>query len=77
MSSKKLDGKSFCITGKLSKPRNDFKSIIEDNGGKSASGVSSKLNYLLCGEDCGSKKNKAEVLGVKILSEKEFMGMIQ
>ena len=74
--SKKLNGQSFCITGTLSKPRNDFVKDIEGNGGKFASSVSKNLNFLICGEDCGSKKDKAEKLGVKILSENEFAKMI-
>jgi len=73
--STKLDGKSFCITGTLSRPRNDFQAIIQDNGGKFSSSVSGKLDYLICGEDCGSKKDKAEKCGVKIISETEFMKM--
>jgi len=76
LSSHKLGGKSFCITGTLSKPRNDIQKVIEDNGGKIAS-VSAKLDFLICGEDSGSKKDKAEKLGIKIISEKVFMDMIK
>jgi DNA ligase (NAD+) len=74
--SKKLDGKSFCITGTLSQPRNAFQALIEENGGRFASSVSSKLDFLICGEDCGGKRDKAEAAGVKIISEEEFMEMI-
>jgi len=74
--SKKLNDKSFCITGTLSKPRNDFIEIIEKNGGRFSSSVSSKLDYLICGEDCGSKKDKAEKAGVQIISETDFFKMI-
>jgi len=73
--SKKLNGKSFCVTGTLSRPRNDFVEIIEKNGGRFSSGVSKNLDYLIVGEDCGSKKDKAEKLGVKIIGEKEFNEM--
>jgi len=72
----KLNGNSFCITGTLSRPRNDFIAIIEENGGRFASSVSAKLNFLICGSDCGSKKDKAEKLGVQIISEEEFNEML-
>jgi len=75
--SKKLNGQSFCITGTLSQPRNIFQEMIESNGGKFASGVSSKLSFLVCGKDCGSKRDKAEAAGVKIITEAEFMKMIK
>ena len=71
-----LNGKSFCITGTLSKPRNDIQKMIEDNGGKIAS-VSAKLNYLVCGEDSGSKKDKAEKLGITIISEEDLEKMLK
>ena len=71
-----LDGKSFCITGTLSKGRKEFVALIEDNGGRFSSSVTAKLDFLICGDDCGSKKDKAEKLGVKILEESEFMAMI-
>jgi DNA ligase (NAD+) len=77
LNSNKLGNKSYCITGTLSKGRSEFQAIIEANGGKVASSVSAKLDYLICGEDCGSKKDKAEKLGVKTISEKEFMKMIE
>jgi DNA ligase (NAD+) len=57
-------------------PRNEFQKLIESNGGRFASGVSSKLNHLICGEDSGSKRDKAEFLGISIISEKEFMDML-
>jgi len=74
--SNKLAGKSFCITGTLSKGRTEYQGVISENGGKVASGVSSKLDFLICGEDSGSKKDKAEKLGVKIISEEEFLSML-
>jgi len=72
----KLDGKSFLITGKLSMGRKEFEKIIEENGGRNASGVSKNLDFLIVGEDSGSKKPKAEALGVKIISEDEFNAML-
>jgi len=76
MSTKKLGGQSFCITGKLSMPRNEFQKLIKENGGQFAVGVSSKLDHLICGEDSGSKRDKAESLGISIISEEEFMDML-
>lgn len=73
---KKLEGKSFLITGTLSKGRKEIEGLIEANGGRNASSVSKNLDYLIVGEDCGSKKEKAEKLGVKIISEKEFERML-
>jgi len=74
--SDKLSGKTFVVTGTLSKPRDHFKKLIADNGGKVISAVSGKLDYLLVGEKAGSKLEKAEKLGVDILDEDAFMRMI-
>ncbi len=74
--SNKLDGKTFVITGTLSQPRNYFVDMITKNGGKIGSGVSKNTDYLLVGENAGSKLTKAEKLGIKILSEDEFNSMI-
>lgn len=63
-----LKGKSFLITGTLSIPRDQAKEIIEKQGGKILSSVSSKLNYLVVGTDPGSKLEKAQGLGVSIVS---------
>ena len=69
-----LGGKSFVISGTFEKyERDELKDIIIANGGKVLSGVSAKLDYLLGGDGIGpSKLEKAEKLGVKIISEKEF-----
>jgi DNA ligase (NAD+) len=69
-----LGGKSFVISGTFEKyERDDLKDIIIANGGKVLSGVSGKLDYLLAGDNMGpSKLEKAEKLGIKIISEKEF-----
>lgn len=63
-----LSGKSFVITGTLPVKRDDAKDFIENHGGKILSGVSSKLNYLVVGDDPGSKAEKAQGLGVEIIS---------
>ncbi len=75
--SSKLKGKSFVITGTLSKPRPHFKKLIEDNGGKVTGTVSAKTDYLLCGTDAGSKLNDAKKLGVKVIGEEELSGLIR
>lgn len=72
----KLSGKSFLITGTLPVKRDDAKDFIEKNGGKILGSVSSKLNFLVVGEDPGSKLEKAQSLGVKILSWEELQNMI-
>ena len=72
-----LQGKTFVITGTLSRPRPAIKSIIEENGGKVLSAVSSKLNYLVAGEDCGSKLEAAKKLGITIIDEDSLNLMIE
>ncbi len=67
-----LSGLTFVITGSLSKPREFFKDEIERRGGKVSGSVSSKTNFLLCGESAGSKLDKALSLGVEVVSEEEF-----
>ncbi|AXJ02199.1 DNA ligase (NAD+) [Cyclonatronum proteinivorum] len=75
--SDKLAGLTFVITGTLpGLKRNEAKKLIEDNGGKVTGSVSKKTNYLLAGEEAGSKLDKAQKLGVPILSEEELLQMI-
>ncbi|MGL4641651.1 MAG: BRCT domain-containing protein, partial [Cetobacterium sp.] len=71
----KFTGKTFLFTGKLQKfKREEIKDLIESLGGTNLSSVSKKLDYLIVGEDAGSKLKKAEELGtVKILTEDEFL----
>jgi DNA ligase (NAD+) len=73
-----LTGQTFLFTGTLSKlKRNEAEALVEKNGGKILSGVSSKLNYLITGEDAGSKLEKAKKIpGIKIMSEEEFLSML-
>ena len=70
-----LSGKTFLFTGTLNKlKRSEAEEMVEAKGGKLLSGVSSKLNYLVLGEDAGSKLEKAKKLGsVQILSEDDFL----
>ena len=67
-----FDGKTFVITGTLSKPRNYFEDKIKSLGGKISSSVSKKTSYVLSGENPGSKFDKALSLGVIILNEGDF-----
>lgn len=72
-----FNGLTFVLTGTLSKyTRNEATELIEKFGGKVSSSVSKKTNYLLCGEDAGSKLKKAQDLGVKIISEDDFEKMV-
>ena len=68
---------TFVITGTLpTLGRNDAKALIEKNGGKVTGSVSKKTDYLVCGEDAGSKLDKAKELGIKIIDENELFVMI-
>ncbi|MCB2231345.1 NAD-dependent DNA ligase LigA [bacterium] len=71
-----FSGKTFVITGTLSRPRSHFKNLIEQHGGKVTGSVSKSTDYLLCGEDPGSKLDKANKLGVAVLTENTFTEMI-
>ena len=71
-----ITGKTFVITGTLSKPRPDFKKLIEANGGKVSGSVSAKTDYLLAGEKAGSKRTKAESLGITVLDEQSFASLL-
>lgn len=74
----KLSGYTFLFTGTLPKlKRSVAEEMVETNGGKLVSGVSNKLNYLVAGEEAGSKLDKAKKLGIKILDEEEFLKMLQ
>ncbi len=73
----KIAGKSFVFTGTLSKPREYFKELVEKKGGIVRSSVSKNLDYLVVGENPGSKLKKAEQLGVKIIGEKELMELLE
>lgn len=76
--SDKLAGKIFVVSGVFEKfSRDDLKKAIEDNGGKVGSSISSKTHYVVAGENMGpAKLQKAEQLGVKIISEDEFIEML-
>lgn len=69
-------GKTFVITGTLSVGRGEIKAKIEHAGGKVSSSVSKKTDYLVAGENAGSKLEKAKKLGVAVLSESDFSSML-
>lgn len=73
-----LDELTFLFTGTLATlKRSEAESMVEKNGGKIVAGVSSKLNYLVAGEDAGSKLEKAKKIpSIKIISEKDFLKML-
>ncbi|MBC7935828.1 MAG: NAD-dependent DNA ligase LigA [Rhizobacter sp.] len=73
-----FNGQTFLFTGTLNQlKRSDAEEMVEQNGGKIMSGVSSKLNYLIVGDDAGSKLEKAKKIpAIHIISEDEFLKMI-
>jgi DNA ligase (NAD+) len=71
-----LSGKSFLITGTLSKERKEIEKMIVSAGGEIKSSVSMKLDYLIVGNDPGSKVDKADKLGISKISETDLMEMI-
>lgn len=72
----KFVGLTFVLTGTLTTmSRNEAAELIQSLGGKASSSVSKKTNYVVAGENAGSKLTKAENLGIKILSEAEFIAM--
>ncbi len=74
----KFNGMTFVLTGTLSRyTRDEASKIIESLGGKTSSSVSKKTNYVLAGENAGSKLDKANALGVAVISEDEFDEMIK
>ena len=74
-----LNNQTFLFTGTLNKlKRSEAEALVEKNGGKNVSGVSSKLHYLVVGEDAGSKVEKAKKIGsIKMITEDEFIEMIE
>ncbi len=70
-----LAGFSFCITGRLSRSREDVENLIRDHGGRVVKSVSGKLDYLVAGERAGSKLTKARKLGVRVISEDELYAL--
>ena len=78
-SSNALEGKSVVISGKfVGRSRDDMKALVEAHGGRNLAAVSANVDFIVAGENMGpAKRQKAEKLGVTILSEEEFMAMIE
>lgn len=73
-----FEGLSIVLTGKLeSLTRDEASAIIERLGGNASSSVSKKTSFVVCGSDAGSKKQKAEELKIKIISEEEFLELVK
>jgi DNA ligase (NAD+) len=68
----KLAGKTFVLTGTLTRPRDQVKKMIEDAGGRVSGSVSKKTDYIVAGTDAGSKLDKARELGVSVIGEKDL-----
>jgi DNA ligase (NAD+) len=74
-----LQGKSIVVSGVFSlHSRDEYKAMIEANGGKNVGSVSKKTSFILAGENMGpEKRKKAESLGVEIITEEQFLTMLQ
>ena len=76
--SDKFNGLTFVLTGALERySRDQAKEIIENMGGKVSGSVSKKTNFVLAGSDAGSKLDKANELGVKVIDENEFEKLVK
>ncbi len=73
----KIAGKSFVFTGTLSKPREYFKELVESKGGIVRNSVSKNLDYLVVGENPGSKLRKAQQMGVEIIDEQKLLELLE
>lgn len=68
--------RTFLFTGKISKPRSEYEKIVEGTGHKVAKSISKNVDYLVAGDKAGSKLQKAKDLGVKVITEEEFLKLI-
>lgn len=75
-SNENINGKTFVITGTLSRPRDEIKEEIESLGGNVTGSVTKKTDYVIAGEKAGSKLTKANELGIKVLTEVEYNNML-
>jgi DNA ligase (NAD+) len=78
LASNKLEGKTFVVSGVFSQfSRDEIKDLIEKNGGKNVGSISAKTSFVLAGENMGpAKLEKASSLGIPIISEQDFIAMI-
>jgi DNA ligase (NAD+) len=72
-----LAGRTFVITGTLSIPRSELKARLQTAGARVAGSVSRKTDYVVAGENAGSKLDKAKQLGIKVISEADCIGMLR
>lgn len=75
-SNENINGKTFVITGTLSRPRDEIKEEIEGLGGNVTGSVTKKTDYVIAGEKAGSKLTKANELGIRVLTEEEYNNML-
>lgn len=75
-SNENINGKTFVITGTLSRPRDEIKEEIEGLGGNVTGSVTKKTDYVIAGEKAGSKLTKANELGIIVLTEEEYNNML-
>ena len=73
----KINGKTFVITGTMSRPRDEIKEELENKGANVTSSVTKKTDFVLAGEKAGSKYDKAISLGIKIINEEELNNMLR
>ena len=77
LTSDKLAGRIFVLTGTLPNyGRKEMQALIESHGGKVSGSVSKKTDYVVAGEEAGSKLEKAQVLNIPVLSESELLAML-
>ena len=77
LKNQKLSGKSFVFTGTMKMDRVKAQEMVRTLGGEVSSSVSSKTSYVVAGENAGSKLDKAKELGVKVIGEEEFVGVVK
>lgn len=75
-SNENINGKTFVITGTLSRPRDEIKEEIEGLGGNVTGSVTKKTDYVIAGDKAGSKLTKANELGIRVLTEEEYNNML-
>jgi DNA ligase (NAD+) len=74
----RFTGKSFVFTGALSRfTRDEARILVENEGGNAVGSVSKKTDYVVAGEEAGSKLAKARELGVTVLTEEEFLELVE